>query len=320
MDDPKAQELCEAATRVTVCIATFRRPQYLSSTLKSIAQQRFVKVRVPDLRVVVVDNDSEETAKPAIAGIEREFPWPLRYVVEPNRGISHARNRLVREAGEVECVAFIDDDETAQPQWLDELLFHFEDDGVTAVLGPVFPEFEEPPAPWMISFFQRREHPDGADVGPDDFRSGNLLLRAEALRAERPPFAEEFARTGGEDSFLGRALHARGARFVWAADAVVYEKTPASRTKSAWLLRRQFRAATTLTAIRLKMNGRAKGTAYVLWRSAGAAALGGFYLSKSIIGGKRDGLKGVALWSTAVGNLAGLLNVRYREYRRIHGR
>jgi succinoglycan biosynthesis protein ExoM len=320
MEKPTSCECREAAISVAVCIATFRRPQYLLSTLKSIAQQRFVKCRAPDLRVVVVDNDSEETAKPSVREMEKELPWPMRYVVEPNRGISHARNRLVREAGEVDCIAFIDDDETAQPQWLDELLFQYRASCATAVLGPVIPHFEKQPEPWMIPFFQRKDHPDAASVGPEDFRTSNVLLRVEALRDFEPPFCEELAQTGGEDSYLGRRLHDRGERFVWASRAIVDETNPPSRTSASWLVKRRFRNATTLTAIRLRMHGRVKGTAYVLWRSAGAAALGGVYLSKSVIGGKKDGFHGVALWSTVGGNLAGLLNIRDREERRIHGR
>jgi succinoglycan biosynthesis protein ExoM len=305
---------------VAVCIATFKRPLYLRATLESVARLRFERCAAPDLRVVVVDNDAARSAEATVEAMRERCPWPLRYAVEEERGIAHARNRLVREAGDADAIAFIDDDEIAQPQWLDELLYRFDRSGATAVLGPVVPKFEEPTEAWLVPFFERKDHADGEEVGPDDFRTSNVLLRAQALLGFDPPFCRDLAQTGGEDSYLGRLLHARGARYWWAARAMVEETNPNSRSTPAWLIRRRFRSATTLTAIRLKMLGRARGSSFVLWRTAGAAILGGFYLTKGAISGKADRLHGMELWSTVAGNVAGLFGVTYREYRKIHGR
>jgi glycosyltransferase involved in cell wall biosynthesis len=52
------------------------------------------------------------------------MPWPLRYVVEPRRGLSFVRNRAISEAraARADFVAFLDDDEVATAPWLTELL------------------------------------------------------------------------------------------------------------------------------------------------------------------------------------------------------
>ena len=74
------------------------------------------------------------------------MPWQLVYAVEPRRGIPFGRNTAVRTAGDVDFVAFLDDDETADPAWLVELLRVQRTTGADVVTGTVLPVFEAGPA------------------------------------------------------------------------------------------------------------------------------------------------------------------------------
>jgi glycosyltransferase involved in cell wall biosynthesis len=85
--------------------------------------------------VLVVDNGSTD-ATPAVA--ER---WaarlPLRRVVEPRTGLSHARNRAL-DMGRSDVVAFLDDDVLVAPGWLEALRRAFErrsEDGMVPLGG-----------------------------------------------------------------------------------------------------------------------------------------------------------------------------------------
>jgi cellulose synthase/poly-beta-1,6-N-acetylglucosamine synthase-like glycosyltransferase len=83
----------------------------------------------PDRReVIAVDNGSTD----ATASLIRARA--VRYLHEPRRGVSNARNRGIAES-EGEILAFIDADCIVEPQWLSELVRPFEDPGVGAVGG-----------------------------------------------------------------------------------------------------------------------------------------------------------------------------------------
>jgi len=74
------------------------------------------------IRVVVVEKDPEQLGKSIVDSASSWMRWPLEYFVEEGRGISFARNTLVRRASNSDFIAFIDDDEVADSKWLDSLL------------------------------------------------------------------------------------------------------------------------------------------------------------------------------------------------------
>jgi cellulose synthase/poly-beta-1,6-N-acetylglucosamine synthase-like glycosyltransferase len=83
----------------------------------------------PDRReILVVDNDSSDGTAAQIRARS------VRYLHEPRRGVSNARNRGIAESrGEI--LAFIDADCIAEPQWLSELVRPFQDPEIGAVGG-----------------------------------------------------------------------------------------------------------------------------------------------------------------------------------------
>lgn len=100
---------------ITVAICTYNRRASLERTLATLAC-----ARVPpgcDWEVVVVDNNSTENIASIVEVLQGALP--LRYIPERQQGLSHARNRALREArGDV--VIFTDDDMDVAPGWLEE--------------------------------------------------------------------------------------------------------------------------------------------------------------------------------------------------------
>ena len=126
---PEASEI-----RVAICIATFRRQELLRELLVGLAQLTFHKARKPHIQIVVVDNDELASAEEICDDVS--IPWPIKYVVEPRRGITHARNRTIAEVSSADFVAFIDDDEIPSAHWLDELLWAQEKFSADVVPAP----------------------------------------------------------------------------------------------------------------------------------------------------------------------------------------
>src|SRR5262245_57259997 len=104
--------------RLSVCICTFRRPHLLGELLEALAAQE----AAPPIEVVIVDNDPDASATPAIESFRCRHPaLALRSFHEPVQNIARARNRAVAEA-RGEWLALIDDDERPGRRWLARLV------------------------------------------------------------------------------------------------------------------------------------------------------------------------------------------------------
>lgn len=117
-----------SARSVTVAICTRRRPGPLRGCLAAVAEA----IGAAGREILVVDNgpDAETRAVAEAAG--------ARYVQEPLPGLSRARNAALANArGEI--VAFVDDDVTPEPGWLEPLLHAFEDPRVGIATGLALP-------------------------------------------------------------------------------------------------------------------------------------------------------------------------------------
>ncbi len=109
---------------------------------------------------MVVDNDPEASAREVVASFAG---FGVRYVHEPAPGIAHGRNRALDESAGARLLIFIDDDERPCPGWLAAMLATYERTGAAGVTGPVYPDYEGEPDPWLVAagIFIRKEYPDG---------------------------------------------------------------------------------------------------------------------------------------------------------------
>ncbi|MDX6605766.1 MAG: hypothetical protein QOD14_306 [Solirubrobacterales bacterium] len=78
--------------------------------------------------ILVIDNASTDGTAALIQS------RPVRYLREPKRGVSNARNRGIAESTGA-ILAFVDADCLVEPHWLTELIRPFEDPEVGAVAG-----------------------------------------------------------------------------------------------------------------------------------------------------------------------------------------
>jgi GT2 family glycosyltransferase len=303
---------------VVLAICTCRRPEGLRRLLDAVATLETEAA----LSVVVVDNDAAGAGLAVCEALAPAYRWPLLATLEPQRGISYARNRAVALAlaRQPAFIAMLDDDEWPCPAWLRVLLQVQAETGADVVAGPVLPEFSRQPPAWM-----RREGLFGTEQQPDRSRgvfyaSGNFLARAACFQALMPtPFDPAFALSGGEDLVFFRQLAARGYQMVWAADAHVLEIVPPSRMTLAWLKQRQYRRGN-LNVIVQRMF--APGPFHELVRLAKTAALlslsaGWYLLAWPHVESRRRALLQLCV---AIGKIKAHLGLRHFEYTQIHGR
>jgi glycosyltransferase involved in cell wall biosynthesis len=205
----RAQALRDAPP-ITAVVCTRDQPNGLRRCLASLIDQEH-----PGLKVLVVDNAPSSDASRQVT-TESSLRGPVDYVVEPRAGLSHARNRALRQV-QTELVAFLDDDETADVHWLAELTRGFSDaPRVDAVAGVVVPaELQTKAQEWFEEF---GGHSKGRGFRPAVFGPGTLTVR-DAL-FPLPPFGtganmafrrHALVEVGGFDTALGAGTPSQGA-------------------------------------------------------------------------------------------------------------
>ncbi len=178
---------------IDVCVCTYRRPQ-LADTLRSLAAQTGLEGwRV---KVIVIDNDASPSARDLAERTGAEAGLDLRHVHAPAHNISVARNAFLSEA-RGDWLAFIDDDELADPSWLSRLLAEAERGGWDAVLGPVDAIYRDDAPAWIRKGDFHSIRPVAVKGELLTGYSCNALVRREAVGNLR--FALELGRSGGED-------------------------------------------------------------------------------------------------------------------------
>jgi len=292
-----------AAPTVAICIATCRRPAGLFALLGAIDGQCF-EGAVPGVRVVVVDNDAEGSARAICEEARSWLRWSLTYVHEKRPGIPAARNACVAASWSADWIAFIDDDEIPESGWLEALLRSQRIHSADVVAGPVVPRFQVDPPAW-IAAGGFHEH-EGYDPGARSARTGNLLVRTASLARLSSLFDERMSPVG-EDRELFERLAASGGHIVWSAEARVVEEVPPERATLRWVLRRGFRVGVASTRIawirRSRWRAAPRALAHGLWclgRGAVEAAL-------TPLRGVARGVLGLRLAAFGLGRWAGLL-------------
>jgi GT2 family glycosyltransferase len=203
--------------KVSVCVATYRRPASLDRLLDHLAD---LEAPAGGFEVVVVDDGSPaaDGVAATLAARSGTFPVPLRWWSLPvNGGRAVARNSAWRGA-EGEWVAFTDDDCRPDRKWLLRLLEAAEPGfgavGPAIVQGRVVPDPER--ADLLAGPLARSLRVEALS---GYYETANILYRRSALE-QVGGFDESFS-GAGEDTDLGWRVRERGGRAVFAPDAVV---------------------------------------------------------------------------------------------------
>ncbi len=300
--------------RVAITIATYRRPQMLGDCLQAIA-----RLQVPDeleVLVLVVDNDRQESARETCTTFASTSRFPLHYHVEPERGLSSVRNRLLEQALAHRCewLASIDDDERPHERWLSALVMGMRRYGTDVVTGPVVPVQQGKVPIWAGESSKYRTGQTPRHVSACNVLFSSRLIADSGLRFDR-----RFDFSGSEDQdFFIRAARC-GHVAVWVDEAVCYETIPPRRSTLRYWIYRHYTSSLGKVMLFKKHHSSLAAWPYFFVRASGKvlAALPALLLVP-FIDRERNLHKGLIKLATAAGWLAGLLlNRTGRRY--LHG-
>ena len=231
---------------LTVAICTYNRATLLPKALESVVSQTLAE----DFEILIVDNGSTDNTREIVASWQRRDAR-IHYVIERRPGISHARNRAMREA-HGEYLAFVDDDAWADENWLTNLLKPVTTvkPAPACVVGPVSLVWEGKRPEWfpvrfesLLCSYRMSEESRFLKAGEYLLTTNSLFHRATLLKlgGMRTDLGHKRnALIGGEDNDIFNRLLAGGHGVYYEVTANVFHPVTKERQTKKFLLRRLF--------------------------------------------------------------------------------
>lgn len=235
-----------AVPALSIAVCTHDRADRLVRALHSLFAQTLPAGR---LEILVVDNASTDATRARVDAL-RARGAPLRCLHEPVLGLTHARNRALH-AARAPYLAFLDDDEVADPGWAAQLLAAIDSisPAPACVGGPIAPLWEAPRPDWLgdalLGYYSM------LDLGPelrrlDPMRTplyGGNFCFARAPLIALGGFDASLGRRGAhllsnEDVWAQRRLARAGGTIWYAPGARVRHEMPAARMTPDWVAER----------------------------------------------------------------------------------
>ena len=298
--------------RIAICIPTFRRPAGLRALMLEIND--LVRNEGLDFRVVVVDNDACGSARLVLDELSGRLNYPVQYALEPERGLSSVRNTALERAMDADGIAFIDDDEVPDANWLIELVRAQQMFGADAVRGVVVSRFAQAVPSWIArgGFFERSRPATGTVL--KEAAAGNVLICTKVLRATGLRFDPQFSLSGSEDTDFFSRLDAAGAVIIAANGAVVYETIPPERATARWLSLRALRISNADAFLSLKRSSSFTDRVQIFVHGLSRLAVGVAIAIFTIPLGRVAMVDNLRRIARAMGDVMAAIGVHYNEY------
>ena len=222
--------------KILIGVCTYNRPKMLEECLTSLAKQDIP----PNTEITFCIADNNSDSKHNIESITKQTLNQLsyKYLFVQARGISFARNAILECAIETnsDFIIFIDDDEYADANWVQNLHNKIKNSDADVVQGKVINILPENTPP-LIKQAWVTEHEE--DTPLKHVATNNVIFNKKLINEWNLRFREELALTGGEDlDFFLRAKN-HGSKLIYTNTAIVRETVPQERATLLWQLKRK---------------------------------------------------------------------------------
>lgn len=222
---------------VTFIICTYNRADYLRDSLLSLLQPVGLDA---EFEVLVVDNNSTDATHLVFENVASGNPsYLIRCVKETSQGLSHARNRGIKEAM-ADNIVFLDDDINASPALVSAWVSFFKNNTDTpAAGGKIHVQFDDPRPEWMSFFLLPLlgHHDLGNSIRAypqNKYPFGGNMGFKKSLFDEIGLFHTELGRKGaslgaGEEKDLFRRIREKDHSIMYVPDAFLHHRVNANR-------------------------------------------------------------------------------------------
>lgn len=244
--------LLNSKRKILIGTITRKRPVMLQNLLNS-----YTNLNIPSnvqISFLITENNDKKTLENIINHFqEQNKTTKVIYTIEPVLGIASARNHVLNYAinNHYDLLAFADDDEEVEPNWLLELLKERDFNELDIVGSPV--RFATPvdKLTWWNNIVWRgvNQVNQGAekraltlyDQGRADklkLATGSWMANLDFFRDTSLRFDSALGQAGGEDWQLWQDAKELGAKTGWTPHAIAYETIPLSRLRLNYYFRR----------------------------------------------------------------------------------
>ena len=231
---------------ISIIICTYNREKYIRPLLESIAKNDYPTT---DYEIVLVDNnctDNTHGVCEQFAAAHKEVAFC--YVIEPEQGLSAARNKGIKEA-KGDIIIYVDDDALVDSDYIRQYAEHFATYPETmAAGGPIEPLYETKEPSWMSPYTkalltawmnygtQVREYPNGRYPG-----GGNAAYRKEVFE-KVGLFNTELGRKGNlllasEEKDIFDKMKALGMKVLYLPTPVLHHCIPQTKLEEDYFNR-----------------------------------------------------------------------------------
>ena len=222
---------------LVVCVPSYRRNLQLKGLLGDLLVLTHPAPEQVRVEILVVDNNPDGRAKQVVDTLTKEEQgrFEIGYVHETRPGVAFVRNRALSVAQDRDFVAFIDDDERPDKDWLKALWKRWLDTGADVVFGSVEARYAEGAPNWILrgDFHSKMAPEDVIRNRPG--ATDNCLIDVRRVRDMQLSFDENLSLIGGEDTLFFDDMLSKGATFADASGAITYETVPEERATLDWL-------------------------------------------------------------------------------------
>jgi len=227
---------------ISVVVCTYNRCDDLQWVLQSLILQDYP---VSDFEILVVDNNSKDSTKDVVSKFKQ-----VRYILEEKIGLSHARNRGIKESRGA-IIAFIDDDAGADKSWLSKLYkVYREEKDVGCVGGQVILDWHTDKPSWWLP--ELNTSLSGVDYAQERTRVSyprypygtNISYKTDVLKVVGS-FGTELGRKGskllaGEETELCLRMEKKGYKIFYEPEAIVFHRVESSRLTKSYIRKRAY--------------------------------------------------------------------------------
>lgn len=235
----------EREVKIAIAMGTYKRPKMLREAIRSLKD--LVIPEYISVKFILADNDTELSAKSIFEELTKDLPFDSDYISVFNSGVVPIRNRLIKICldKELDYIAFIDDDETADPNWLIELYGAVKNYNAHAVAGLVKYQLPEDCEDWIRDrdFYGLKYFKTGAK--PFSASTNNVIVSLAFIEKHNLHFDLRLNECGSSDTHFFTQLKKNGGKLIWTNEAITYEKVTASRASEEWILQRAFKTGYT---------------------------------------------------------------------------